>query len=267
MPVRQLNGISLNYEEYGAGEPVVFLPGSGTRGTVFRSHQVPALVAAGYRVITLDTRGVAPSDPCEQGYQLSDLVADAAALIETVCGGRCRIVGYSMGALVVQELLLEHPGLVTAAVLMATRGRTDELSAANTAAELELLEAGVKLPPAYQAVVRMFQGFSPRTLRDGRVVRDWLDLFELSATADTASRSQLELDRIPDRRPAYRAIRTPTLVLAFADDLLTCPELCREVADAIPGSRYQEIPDAGHFGYVEAPDAVNTAIIEFFRGD
>jgi len=44
------------------------------------------------------------------------------------------------------------------------------------------------------------------------------------------------------------------------------PYLSREVADVIPGARYLEVPDAGHFGYLERPDAVNKISAGFFRG-
>jgi pimeloyl-ACP methyl ester carboxylesterase len=53
--------------------------------------------------------------------------------------------------------------------------------------------------------------------------------------------------------------------MAFADDLIIPPHLCREVADHIPGSRYLEIPGCGHYGYLENPEPVNSAILDFFR--
>ena len=42
------------------------------------------------------------------------------------------------------------------------------------------------------------------------------------------------------------------------------PHLGREVADALPNGRYLQIPDTGHLGFIERPDAVNAAILEFF---
>jgi pimeloyl-ACP methyl ester carboxylesterase len=42
------------------------------------------------------------------------------------------------------------------------------------------------------------------------------------------------------------------------------PHLSREVADALPKGRYLQIPDAGHLGFIERPDLVNAAALEFF---
>lgn len=266
MPIKTINGIRLSFDEYGSGDPVVLIAGTGAPGRVWRTHQVPALTRAGFRAITVDNRGVPPTDLCEEGFTLGDMVADTAGLIDALGVGPCRVVGFSMGAIVVQELLLARPDLVGQAVLMATRGRTDALSAAASAAELDLCDRGVKLPPQYEAVVSVTRGFSRRTLSDEQVVRDWLDIFEMSPVSSSLSRSQLAADLIPNRLESLRRIRTACLVLGFGDDLMAPPHLAREVADHIPGSTYREIPECGHYGQIEQPAAVNSAIIDFFRG-
>jgi pimeloyl-ACP methyl ester carboxylesterase len=69
---------------------------------------------------------------------------------------------------------------------------------------------------------------------------------------------------IPDRLRAYREINCPCLVVGFQDDLTVRPQLSREVAKSIPGAGYIEIPGCGHYGYLEKPAAVNSAIIDFF---
>ncbi|QFG21412.1 alpha/beta fold hydrolase [Actinomadura sp. WMMB 499] len=264
MPISVVNGIHLSYEEHGTGDPVVLIAGTGALGRVWRAHQVPALNRAGFRAITLDNRGVPPSDVCAEGFTLADMVADVAGLVEHLGAVPCRIVGASMGAIIAQELALARPDLVTQAVLMATRGRTDALSGAVADAELELFDSGTALPPRYEAMFQVLRGFSRRTLRDEQAVRDWLDLFELSPLSASLSRSQLAVDRLPDRLEDYRRIDAECLVLGFADDLVTPPHLGREVAARIPRGSYREIPGCGHHGHLEDPVAVNAAIIEFF---
>jgi pimeloyl-ACP methyl ester carboxylesterase len=266
MPFVNTGAVRLHYEESGGGDAVVLVPGTGAAGRTWRLHQVPALVAAGYRAITVDNRGVRPSDPAKPGLTIADLVADTAGLIERLVGGPCRLVGSSMGAHVVQELLLARPDLVTQAVLMASRARPDAYSRALSAAEQSLYDARVQLPAGYDAVVRATQNLSPRTLQDERAVQDWLDVFEMAApdVTDTGIRAQLDVDMRTDRLGAYRRITTPTLVVAFADDLVAPAARGRELAAAIPGARYTEIRDAGHYGYLEQPEAVNAAMLEFF---
>jgi pimeloyl-ACP methyl ester carboxylesterase len=264
MPLIDVGDARLNYAEAGEGPGVLLIAGTGARGRTWHLHQVPALVAAGYRVVTYDSRGIAPSD-APPVVTMADLVADAAALIERLGLGPCRVAGSSMGSRVTAELCLRRPDLVDRAVLMATFGRPSAYLTAMTAGERALREAGIKLPEEYLAVVRAAFNLSPRTLGDDRSARDWLDVFQLPApgSADGPVTRQHADDDV-DRFAAYARIATPTLVLGFADDLIAVAPGGRQVAAAIPGARYTEIPDAGHYGYLEQPGPVNAELLSFF---
>ena len=266
MPRAVVNGINLYYDDYGSGDPVVLITGSGATGKMWTPHQVPALTAAGFRVITVDNRGMPPSDLCPDGFSVDDMVADTVGLIELLDIGSCRIVGFSLGAMLVQELLLAYPDLITQAVLSATRGRTDPLRMAISAADSELAESGIVLPRQYAALVHAMQFLSPRTHQDEHRIKDWLDVFEMSLVRPSVNRSQHGLELLGNRLEEYRKIRSPCLVIGFQDDLIAPPHLCREVAAYIPGCRYEELAGCGHYGYLERPEDVNSLIIDYFRG-
>ena len=266
MPILRANGINLSFEEYGAGETVVLVTGSGARSRMWMPHQVPALTAAGFRSITIENRGAPPSDLCQEGFTLDDMVADTACLIETLGIGPCRIVGYSLGGMIVQELLLAYTELITQAVLMATRGRTDVLRSAIRRADSELVDSGIVLPSRYAAVVHALQFLSPWTLNNEQRVRDWLDIFEITLSDPSISQAQRYVDIVDNRLEEYLKIRSSCLVIGFKDDLIVPPYLCREVAQHIPDCRYKELARCGHLGHLEEPDAVNSLMIEFFRG-
>jgi pimeloyl-ACP methyl ester carboxylesterase len=265
MPVVQLNGIRLSYQVTGSGELVVLVMGTGSPGRVWQLHQVPALVAAGYRVATVDNRGIPPSDECASGMTIEDLVGDTAALIEYLGGGPARVVGTSLGSRVVQELALARPDLVSQAVMMTAHGRPHLVQSMLSAGERALHDAGIELPSMYYAAITALLNLSPRTLNDRPAVQEWLDVFEFSGSGIGAGvRAQLQMEDFPDRLAAYSKIRMPSLVIGFADDLMVPPYLAREVAEAIPGARYEEIEGCGHFGYLERPAEVNELLVTFF---
>ncbi|MFE9045007.1 alpha/beta fold hydrolase [Streptomyces sp. NPDC012421] len=267
MPVAAVNGIRLHYSDIGSGDPVVMIMGTAGSGRIWHTHQVPALKAAGYRVITFDNRGIPPTDECAEGFGVGDLVADTAGLVEHLGLGPVRLVGTSMGSYVAQELLLARPELVRSAVLMASRGRSDALRAALARAELELHDSGARVPARYRATVQAMHSLSPHTLGDEQAAIDWLDLFELAHRNlghAPGVRAQMSLEPMPDRLAAYSAIRVPCHVLSFADDLLTPPHHGRELAETIPDATFQVIEKAGHYGYLECPEEVNESILEFF---
>lgn len=255
---------NLAYDDRGTGEPVLFIAGSGGAGRGWHLFQAKAFLFAGYRVITFDNRGIGATANAD-GFTTETMVADTAALIENVVGGPVRIVAVSMGAYIAQELMLARPELVHSAVLMATRGREDAARTFFRSAEKQLADTDVQLPAEYGAKIRLLESFSPKTLNNDDAVADWIAMFTMWPTPRTPGlRCQLGVAPETNRLPAYTAIRQPVLVLGFADDVVLPPHLSREVADALPNGRYREIPDTGHLGFIEAPEAVNAAALEFF---
>ncbi|MEU0836919.1 alpha/beta hydrolase [Streptomyces sp. NPDC005969] len=263
MPYVNTNGIQISYDRSGHGEPVLLIMGSAAAGHVWTVNQTPALNAAGYETITFDNRGAGNSDAPDGKYSLADLVADTRGLIEALDLAPCRVVGASMGAMVAQQLALESPELVRSAVLIATRSRSDAVRRAWSAADRTLLESGVELPPRYAALRSVVEMLSPRTLNDDAKTAMWLEIFELSGGSSEKSDGQTWVNTDEDRRESLREIEVPCRVIAFTDDLITPPHLAAEVADAIPDCDYVEVPDCGHMGYLESPETVNSAIIEF----
>ncbi|MGW0044937.1 alpha/beta fold hydrolase [Rhodococcus sp. NPDC003348] len=266
MPLATINGIQLNYQVKGSGDLVVLIMGTGSPGRVWDLHQVPALVAAGYRVCTFDNRGIAPTDECADGFTIEDLVADTAALIEHL-GGPAYVVGTSLGARIAQELALSRPELVRKAVFLAAHGRRDTLQKALSEGERELDRQGIVLPDSYRAAITAVLNLSPASLVDPMAAQDWLDIFAFSkGESSPGVRAQKNLDDFGDRLSVYGRITVPCLAIGFADDRLLAPTLAAEVAKAIPGAQYVELEDCGHYGYLERPDAVNSAILDFLKG-
>lgn len=97
MPTTQSNGITLSYTDTGGdGRAVVLIHGWPLSGASW-SEQVPALTAAGYRVITYDRRGFGASDKPTDGFDYDTLSEDLAGLLDHLDVTDATIVGFSMG--------------------------------------------------------------------------------------------------------------------------------------------------------------------------
>ena len=90
------NPIELQYEDYGTGKPVVLIHGWPLSGRSWE-NQVPALVEAGYRVVTYDRRGFGQSSQPWGGYDYDTFAADLHTLIEHLDLRELTLVGFSMG--------------------------------------------------------------------------------------------------------------------------------------------------------------------------
>jgi pimeloyl-ACP methyl ester carboxylesterase len=263
VPVIRVGGLQLAYEEYGSGQPVVLIPPAATPAGVWATNQVPAIVAAGYRVIVASSRGTPPSTVPSAPFRVADLTDDVACLITELGLAPCLIVGASLGAMTGQELALSRPDLVRAAALLGTRCRTDFIRGRFVRAYADQIRRG-QPPSDLDAVMLVTQMFSSLTLADDRRAADWLTLFQTFSARGLGAAMQYEATLIPDRTDALRKVRRPCLVVAFTEDAVTPPVLCREVASAIPCCRYVEIDGCGHFGFLERPEPVNAALIDFF---
>jgi pimeloyl-ACP methyl ester carboxylesterase len=229
---------------------------------------VGPLVAAGCRVITFNPRGVPPSDVPEPPYSIEEMAADARGLIDEVAETPVVAVGYSMGALVIQELVLRRPEMCRGAALLGTLARKDNFRRALFAASLEALRAGHEMPADLQLVTRAMQLFGPARLDDDRWARKYLKHASAATAPDPDTRrgllgQQAATTDYDNRLDALREIRTRTLVVGFELDVLVPAKLSREVADAIPGARYVEIEGCGHGGPWERPDLVNAVLVDF----
>jgi non-heme chloroperoxidase len=88
--------IEIYYEDHGAGQPVVLIHGYPLSGRGW-DKQVPALLNAGYRVITYDRRGFGKSSQPAAGYDYDTFAADLNALLEYLDLRDAVLVGHSMG--------------------------------------------------------------------------------------------------------------------------------------------------------------------------
>jgi non-heme chloroperoxidase len=99
--------IEIHYEDHGAGQPVVLIHGYPLSGRAW-DKQVPALLEAGYRVITYDRRGFGRSSQPSIGYEYDTLAEDLNKLLTTLDLRDVALVGFSMGGGEVARYLGAH---------------------------------------------------------------------------------------------------------------------------------------------------------------
>jgi pimeloyl-ACP methyl ester carboxylesterase len=141
--------IELYYEDHGAGRPVVLIHGWPLSGRSWES-QVPALVDAGYRVVTYDRRGFGSSSQPWGGYDYDTLAADLDTLLQHLDLRDVTLVGFSMGGGEVARYIGKYgTARVSRAVLAAAvppylYKSADNPDGALDDATIAAFEAGVK---------------------------------------------------------------------------------------------------------------------------
>ncbi|MEZ0093718.1 alpha/beta fold hydrolase [Streptacidiphilus sp. EB129] len=118
LPVRSADGSThrIAYDDQGTGPVVLLAPGMGDIRGTFR-FLAPMLVAAGYRVVTTDYRGLGESDTGFDGYSSEVTGSDLAALIRHLDAGPVLLYGNSYTAASAVHVIADNPELVRGVVL------------------------------------------------------------------------------------------------------------------------------------------------------
>jgi pimeloyl-ACP methyl ester carboxylesterase len=136
-----VGSISLNYESYGEGEPLLLIMGFAMPGAAW----LPSLpFLAGFRCIYFDNRGTGASDKPDGPYTVADMAEDANGLLDALKIPQAKVFGVSMGGMIAQELALRHPEKVARLVLGCTTpgGAHGKMAAPEV---LETLTGGTRL--------------------------------------------------------------------------------------------------------------------------
>lgn len=242
------DGIRLHYEVQGNenGEPLVLVHGfaSDYRLNWVGTRWQDALTTAGFRIFGIDCRGHGhsdkPHDPA--AYSIDIMAADIKRFLDHLNIPAAGYVGYSMGARIGLQVVLDCPARVRRAVLggLGTAGAIESSDA--------IAQALLRGEPTEDPVAQTFYRFA-----SARPAND------LKALAACISGLRPVLD--PAR---LSAIRTPILiVVGDRDDLArSAPEL----VELIPSSRLVTIPGRDHMGTVPAREFKQTAI-EFLSAE
>lgn len=124
----RVNGVELEYELKGAGEPVLLIHGSHIAGSFIPLVAQPSM-SDGYLLIRYHRRGFYDSAPAVGPVSIADQAADAKALLEELGIEAAHVVGHSYGGAIALQLALDAPervhslALLEPAVLSVPRGR------------------------------------------------------------------------------------------------------------------------------------------------
>ena len=242
MPVARNGEVGLYYEEHGAGETIVLVPGLGLTTRAWTG--VIAQLSPSYRVVAVDPRGVGRSDKPDVPYTGKTNADDMAAIFDAAGIERAHFVGMSMGGMIGQEFAIHHPGRVKSLVLASTYAATDSWSQRLFEVRKRLIEDVGLLFHFKLSIMFVFSPFAFRTMAD-QVAAIERGLTE-NPPDQRAYLRQLQYCMDHDTVDRLSQIRVPTLVTTGLHDILTSPIQGRELAEWIPGAEYVEFPTASH---------------------
>ncbi len=245
MPELDRGGWTLRYELAGDGrELVVLTHGFGATAETWRG-QVPALVGAGYRVLTWDLRAHGRSGSPDEAITIHTLADDLAALVRTV-GGPAHALGHSAGGVVTMRFALDHPELVRSLVLVGTAS-----------------ECNAKAHAWYESLAVTSETQGGEALLKKLGSRDACDAAPEPDGFARISRAMGGLHAAPLTSELER-IRCPTFVIVGEKDFLGVGGSVI-ISRRIAGARLEVVPGGVHALFHQDPDGFNARLLEFLR--
>ena len=257
------NGQTLAVTEFaGDGPPLVLLHGIGSRAVSWWPVIDP--LAARFRLYAVDLRGHGASAQPPSGYLLPDYAADLAALLDALGLDRPRLLGHSLGGLVILSWAVAHPAQATAIALEDTALRSQP-------GILEAFDGWLALnalPPAEAAAYfhRENPDWTPEDcLRRAESITGTARAVFAELRADSAQNLATGRDRLGP----LAAIRSPLLLVHGDPETgsMVVPDDAARLAALLPDARLARVPGAGHGIHRDRTEAFLAAVVPFLEGN
>ena len=263
----QANGIEIEYEIDGEGEPMLLIMGLAAQLTDWPPQLVEQLVEAGFQVIRFDNRDsglsteftmAPPTTPqlaraiigrrqLATEYRIGDMADDAAGLLDALGLDSAHVVGVSMGGMIAQAMAISHPRRVRS--LTSIMSTTGDRRVGRP--KVSLMRKSMRRPnPTRETAVAL----SIETFRAVSGPAFDAEAFRAAAQASVdrsfrpagTARQTAAIIASPDRTPGLRELRVPTVVIHGMLDPLVQPSGGIATAAAVPGSRLVMFNDMAH---------------------
>ena len=271
------NGIGQHCVTAGSGPAVVLLHGFPEFWYEWR-HQIPALAAAGFRVVAPDMRGYNLSDKPAgvEAYRIQPLVEDVAGLVRHLGAERAHVVGHDWGGVVAWWFAMLRPELLDRlAILNAPHPAAFAREIVKPDQMLRSAYAGFFQLPAVPELALRAADFAllERVLRTeparpGAFTDADVERYKEAFARPGALTASLNYYRAFARsgKPPVRPIAAPTLLVWGEKDPHLVVRLTEGLEEWVPGIRVERIPEASHWVAADEPERVNRLLAGFLGG-
>jgi 3-oxoadipate enol-lactonase len=255
------NGITINYQIDGAeGAPWLIFSNSLATTLAMWDEQATALKDS-FRVLRYDQRGHGGTDAPAGRYPFNTLLADAIALLDGLSIRKAHFAGLSMGGATALGLAERYPGrfdrvIVCDSPCQSTPQSTQQWEERIAIAQKDGIEALVEPTIARWFPAETVAKNPPhldkvRAMIRGTPVSGFIGCAAALAAHDYAS--------------AVATVQCPVLFMAGEKDGAT-PVAMRKLNEKLAGSRFVEIPGAGHISNMDRPAQFTRAVRDFLTG-
>jgi 3-oxoadipate enol-lactonase len=263
MPTISANGLTVNYAQQGAGEPLVLIPYLAADHACY-TFQV-AEYAKHFTCISLDLRGTGETDKPDAAYTTETLADDVAAFMQAIGVGKARIAGLSLGAAVGLWLAVKHPKKVQSLSLHSGWAKSDAFQ--RTVVESwQLLAKAVGVP---EMIIRAIFPwcFTPELYAARPEYIDSLSGFVRSRPVQSVDDFLRQSNAViaHDVEAQLGRIEVPTLITLGRHDQLTSSRFAERLKSGIRNSEVLMFEGCAHAPLYESVEEFNEKTLRFLQ--
>jgi pimeloyl-ACP methyl ester carboxylesterase len=262
MPRVEVDGLTINYDVQGEGEPLLLIPYLSADHACY-AFQLPAYTEH-FSCIALDLPGTGESDKPAGPYSTDGYADQVAGFLDAIGVQRAHVAGVSLGAAIGMHLAARHPERVRSLSLHSAWDTSDRYL--KTIVELWQTVASM-LPNVADAVIQAIFPlcFTPEMYVDRPELADTLADFVRGRPAQPleAFLAQCEAALTHDASAALGAIDAPTLITVGAHDLVCSPRFAERINSRIGASELVAFDHLSHGALHEDPESFNRATLDF----
>jgi pimeloyl-ACP methyl ester carboxylesterase len=234
--------ISMGYRVFGSGYPLLLIMGYGSTMNLWESGLISKL-ASRFQVIIFDNRGIGNSGIGTNAFSIEQFCEDTSGLMDALGIQQAHVLGWSMGSLIAQELILWHPSKVNKLILYA----------AHCDAEM--------FPPSPEIIQKLTDTTGTPQERGMRYISvlfpdNWLQshgkrIGEIffrpmgNISEETVGQQAMAIEAWKGSAGHLGEIRNPVLLITGAEDCLVVPQNSRFMSEKIPNAQLDLIENGG----------------------
>ena len=262
MPPVEIDGLTINYDVQGEGEPLLLIPYLSADHACY-AFQLPAYTEH-FTCISVDLPGSGESDKPPGPYSTETYADQLAAFLGAIGIERAHVAGVSLGAAVGMHLAARHPDRVKSLSLHSSWDRTDDYLRAVLAQWRALAETSPTVADAVCVGIFPYC-FTPEMYVERPDYVQALVDFVHGRPAQPLDAFMAQTDAVlaHDASAVLGQIEAPTLVTFGAHDLVTSTRFAERLTSGIADSELAVFDHLSHAGLHEDPEAFNRATLDF----
>ncbi len=252
--------ISMGYRVFGSGYPLILIMGYGSTMNLWESALISKL-ATQYKVIIFDNRGIGNSNTGTKPFSIGQFGEDTAGFMDALGIEQAHVLGWSMGSLIAQELVLRHPSKVNKLILYSAHC------------------GGEMVPPNPEIIQQLTDLTGTDQERGMRFIStlfpvNWLkknsnrieEIFFRpigNLPEETLQQQSKSIDEWNGSANHLGEIRNSVLLITGTEDCLVLPQNSRYMSEKIPNAQLDLIENGGHGLMFQYPDMFCEKVVGF----